>query len=82
MDNFLPSEVVPCSPNDRDAVYELDPEGNAYANIYALRTVLTVRVVFCLCFIFSLDRRKVDERGVIFFRPYYSLLYGRTNTQS
>lgn len=39
MDNFLPSEVVPCNATDRSAIYELDPDGGAYANIYELRKV-------------------------------------------
>lgn len=41
MDNFLPSEVVPCNATDRSAIYELDPDGSAYANIYELRKVKT-----------------------------------------
>lgn len=43
MDNFLPSEVVPCSPTNRDAIYELDPNGEAYENVYALRKVTHAR---------------------------------------
>lgn len=39
MDNFLPTEVIPCDPNDRMAIYELDPDGGAYENIYELRKV-------------------------------------------
>ncbi|CAN0435140.1 unnamed protein product [Pylaiella littoralis] len=37
MDNFLPWEVLPCRPRDDSAIYELDPQGEAYGNIYELR---------------------------------------------
>lgn len=39
--NFLPSEVVPCIRENRDSIYELDENGNAYGNIYELRKVCT-----------------------------------------
>lgn len=39
VDNFLPSEVLPCARNNRNAIYELDPDGNAYKNVYELRKV-------------------------------------------
>lgn len=35
--NFLPSEVVPCIPEHRESIYELDENGEAYGNIYELR---------------------------------------------
>ncbi|CAM9229053.1 unnamed protein product [Ectocarpus sp. 12 AP-2014] len=37
IDNFLPWEVLPCRPGDESAIYELDPSGEAYGNIYELR---------------------------------------------
>ena len=40
MDNFLPWEVVPCSKNNRTAIYEVDEDGKAYDNIYELRRVI------------------------------------------
>lgn len=39
MDNFLPTEVIPCNATDRQEIYELDPQGHAYGNIYELRKV-------------------------------------------
>lgn len=39
IDNFLPWEVVPCSLK-RDSIYELDPDGDAYDNVYELRKVV------------------------------------------
>lgn len=39
MDNFLPWEVLPCDPQNRDSIYELDPDGQAYGNVYELRKV-------------------------------------------
>ncbi|CAM9687204.1 unnamed protein product [Ectocarpus sp. 4 AP-2014] len=39
IDNFLPWEVLPCRPGDESAIYELDPGGEAYGNIYELRKV-------------------------------------------
>ncbi|CAM9217075.1 unnamed protein product [Hapterophycus canaliculatus] len=37
IDNFLPDEVLPCKAFDASAIYELDPDGRAYGNIYELR---------------------------------------------
>ncbi|CAM9336635.1 unnamed protein product [Scytosiphon promiscuus] len=37
IDNFLPWEVLPCRPGDDSAIYELDPRGEAYDNVYELR---------------------------------------------
>lgn len=42
MDNFLPWEVLPCAPQNRDAIYELGPDGEAYDNVYALRKVRSI----------------------------------------
>lgn len=39
MDNFLPWEVLPCEPLDDASIYELDPNGQAYGNVYELRKV-------------------------------------------
>ncbi|CAM9743221.1 unnamed protein product [Scytosiphon promiscuus] len=37
IDNFLPGEVLPCKALDASSIYELDPNGLAYGNIYELR---------------------------------------------
>lgn len=46
MDNFLPWEVVPCRSGDWDSIYELDPQGEIYDNIYELRKVVKNTIVF------------------------------------
>eukprot|EP00752_Nemacystus_decipiens_P001324 g1314.t1 len=37
IDNFLPWEVLPCEPMNDASIYELDPEGQTYGNVYELR---------------------------------------------
>lgn len=72
IDNFLPWEVVPCESKNRAAIYELDPDGKAYGNVYELRKVRAEGgATFCVPSAVKSSTTLLQEDGTIFPQDRY-----------